>query len=452
MGRDEWPSDSKIDGVIGYSVNVGSREGSVKSTPGCPQTNGSEPAAGAAASRLLSAVPARPPHPLRALALDPVGRSVLGTFLVTSVVFGSWVSRVADVQAQVGIGVGALGLALLGLPLGALVASLVGGWVVETVGAGRVLLWAGLGLGPSVVLPALAVGPTTLGAGAFAYGLIGAWVGVGMNTAAATAEGRLGRRVIAACHGVFSVGAAAGAALGTFAATAGLTPPVHLALVAVAGGVAVFALRSGYRRLARTGTAAAARPPLFALPRPPLVGLAVVGACVLAGESAVADWGAVYLRDTFQDHADLGGLGYAAFASAMAAGRLLGDPVAERLGAAAVVRRGAALAAVGLTAVVVSPSPWLALGGFALVGVGFSGALPAVYAAAATARGVAPGVGVAVVGSASLVGVVAQPPLVGAVAEAAGLRVALASLAALAALAAALAPRAFRRAARTETA
>lgn len=372
---------------------------------------------------------------------------MLGAFLIHSVVFGNWVARVPDVQAQAGLSVGELGVALLGLPLGGLVAALVGGWLVETVGAGRVLFVAGLGLGAASVLPALAVGPATLAAGTFGYGLVGGWVGVGMNTAAAGLEARLGRRVIAACHGGFSVGAAAGAALGATAAAAGLAPALHLGLVAVGVAAAALALRGGYPALTRTEPAVEARPPLFALPRPPLVGLAVVAACVLAGESAMADWGAVYLRGAFEARPELAGFGYAAFSSAMAVGRLFGDPVAERLGPTAVVGYGAALGALGLAVAITVPSPWLALAGFACVGVGFSGALPAIYAAAATARGVSPGVGVAVIGGASLVGAVGQPPVVGGIAEAAGLSVALGGVAALAAVAALLAPAAFRRAA-----
>lgn len=386
------------------------------------------------------------PSPLasvRALLSDSAGRAILVAFLANSVVFGSWVSRIPAIQVQAGLGEGALGLALLGLPLGAITAAVLAGRLVDLRGPGFFLIVGGVAAGVLAAGSALATSAAGLFAGVFAFGLANGATGVAMNVGAVVVEARLGRRVISACHGTFSVGAALGAAVGAGAAGAGLSPTVHMSAVAVVVAVAVVAARQGASELPAAG--GGARPPVIALPRPPLVLLAVVAACVHAGESAMADWSAVYLTRGLGTSAAFAGLGYATFSIAMAAGRLFGDPVADRLGATALVRWGSALACLGLAVAVLSGQPGVALAGFACAGLGLSGAFPALLRAAGGARGVSAAVGVASVSGAAFVGGVMQPPLVGAVAEAQGLGWALGLIAALAALAAVLAPAAFRR-------
>ena len=63
--------------------------------------------------------------------------------------------------------------------------------------------------------------------------------------------------------------------------------------------------------------------------------------------------------------------------------------------------------------------------GFACLGVGYAGIVPILFRRAAAAPGVAPGVGLAAVGSVGYAGFLAGPPVIGMVAEVTGLGVAL---------------------------
>ena len=78
-----------------------------------------------------------------------------------------------------------------------------------------------------------------------------------------------------------------------------------------------------------------------------LVVLGIVAFCVMMGEGAMADWSAIFLRDT--KGADEGGAaaGYAAFSVAMALVRFSGDALARRLGPARIVRYGSGMAVAG---------------------------------------------------------------------------------------------------------
>lgn len=55
--------------------------------------------------------------------------------------------------------------------------------------------------------------------------------------------------------------------------------------------------------------------------------LSALAFCALVGEGAAVDWSAVYLRDNLGGTAGFAAAGYATFAIAMTAGRLVGDPL-----------------------------------------------------------------------------------------------------------------------------
>jgi MFS family permease len=157
----------------------------------------------------------------------------------------------------------------------------------------------------------------------------------------------------------------------------------------------------------------------------------------------MADWTGVYLADVVRTRPEATSFGYAAFSVAMIAGRLTGDRAVRAWGRARVVSWGAWLASGGLALAVFAPSLATASIGFALVGVGLSNVVPALFSAAA-GLGASPAAGVAMAALASYAGLLAGPAAIGAVAQGAGLRTAIGLLIACAA-AAALTARALRR-------
>jgi hypothetical protein len=165
--------------------------------------------------------------------------------------------------------------------------------------------------------------------------------------------------------------------------------------------------------------------PSFALPPRALVLLGLIAFGVLFCEGAIADWGAVYLREGLLSTPALAATGYAVFSLMMAAGRLTGDALALRLGPAWVVRGGGALVALGIAVAVGSNLPVLAIVGFGLVGAGLSCSFPLILSAAARTPGVAANTAIAAMATTGYTGFLVGPPLIGSVAEAVTLRGAL---------------------------
>jgi MFS family permease len=122
--------------------------------------------------------------------------------------------------------------------------------------------------------------------------------------------------------------------------------------------------------------------------------------------------------------------GFAAFSLTMALGRFTGDRLVARFGPAGIVIAGAVIGAATLGTALLVSHPVAALLGFAGMGFGLANIAPIVFSAAGRLPDLPPGIGIAAVSTAGYGGFLAGPPLIGLVAEVAGLPLALGLVAA----------------------
>ena len=375
--------------------------------------------------------------------------AVMTVFLLNGTALGNWFPRIPAVQRELDLSDGLLGVALLGTAVGALLAMPATGWLIARHGSRAVTTVSALALFAALPLPAFAPSLAWLIPALALLGAANGVLDVSMNAQAVAVERRYGRPIMTTFHGLFSLGGLVGAvvawlAVGGEATVAGRTiglgievgPRAHLLAVALVL-VPIALLARG--RLLPARVDAGGDAPAFARPSRALAGLGVVAFCVLLGEGAVADWSAVYLRNDVGTTAGFAALGYAAFSVTMALGRFAGDRLTERLGPVAIVRYGGLLVAVGLGAGLAAAEPVATLIGFACVGAGLACAFPVVLSAAGRQATLHPGAALAAVSTAGYSGFLAGPPLIGFVAEAAGLRAGLATVALLGAATALLA-------------
>lgn len=357
-------------------------------------------------------------------------RAVALTFSLVSLFVGSWFARIPEVQAALGLSEAALGLVLLGMPLGTLAVMPLTGWLVPRWGAGPFTFAAGLVQGVPFLLLPLATSALSLAGVLVAVGAFNGTLNVAMNARANAVEESRDVSILSTCHGFFSVGGMVGAGVGSGAAALSLPFGWHFALL-VAGAAAVMLLHRG----ALVGGPTRRQPgPVVAVPPPALAGLAALLFCVLLAEGAVSNWSAVYLRTGLGASAGVAGLGYAAFSGAMALGRLHGDRLLDRFATRRVVQTGAAGAALGLGGGVLLAHPAAGIAAFFVQGLGFAVLVPVLFRAAARTPGLAPGTSIAAVASAGYVGLFTGPPLLGFVADTLSLSWAMGVVAALAGL------------------
>jgi len=375
-------------------------------------------------------------------------------FLVNGAAIANWVPRVPAVKAALGTSDGPLGLALLGLGVGAAAALLVAGRVVARFGSRPVTRVAGIALCAALVGPGLAGDLPMLALSLALFGAASGLMDVAMNAHGALVERYYGRPVMASLHGLWSVGGLVGAVTGGLAARAGWTPARHFAVAALCLGAMLVA---GTWRLLpasldvapaglpdppghppgvpRTPPGAAASGPRGRAERRrgsgmpwsrPLLLLGVVGFSSFFGEGSAHDWSAIYLHDVLGTSPGMAAAGFAAFSLAMATVRFGGDRLSARFGPVRLVRASGLVAAAGFGLGLLAHQPVAGVVGFALLGVGLACVVPVTFSAAGHLGGGLAGVAISRVAAVSYLATFAGPPVIGLVADVVGLSVALA--------------------------
>jgi len=384
--------------------------------------------------------------------------ALFATSTMTGVGIASWITRTPAVRDELGASIEAMGIVLLGLSIGSMVGILGAGALVRRLGTRPLILLGGALPVVGMLLVAL-LAPSQLAAGVWAgLFLVGFGAGVaeiGLNVEAAAVERELARPVVPVLHACFSLGTVAGGAAG-IALTAARTPVlVHLlAAAAVMAGLAVFAAVN-LRPVPRSASGGPGTDPV-ATTTPTLPRLrAVLGAQVLLiaviclamafAEGAASDWLPLLMTTDHGAPEAVGSLVFTGFALAMFVGRSAGTPLVARFGRAAVLRVCAAVGAVGVLLVVVSPSPVLTAVAAGVWGLGIALGFPLAISAA----GDHPTDGdrrVSVVATAGYVAFLAGPPALGFLGEHLGLQTAMLVPAALLVIALLVAPAARSRA------
>jgi MFS family permease len=362
--------------------------------------------------------------------------AVAACFFTNGVLYANLVPRFPELKDSLGLSNTSFGAALAALPLGALLAALTAAPLIRWMGSAR-LATSGLVV-LAVALWAASVAPNwgLLAGALMVAGALDSVVDVAQNAHGLRVQRHYGRSILNAFHGLWSIGAVTGGLLGSAAAGVGLPLAVHLAIsAAVFGALALVSLRLMLPGADTADTADAAPDPVDdGRPGPRsvrrtavllLAALGVLAACGAFVEDAGASWSALYLRDGLAAGAVTAGLGFVALQTAMTVGRLTGDRVVDRFGQRRVARVGGALTALGMGAALAVPSVPATLAGFALAGLGVATLIPAVYAASDAVPGLPHGLGLAVSNWLLRIGFLVSPPLIGLVADASSLRVAL---------------------------
>jgi MFS family permease len=345
-------------------------------------------------------------------------------FAANGIAISSFIARVPDVQAGLGISKATLGLVLGSLSAGVVAGLVVAGWAVDRTGSRRVALF-GAATGVSALsVVGLAPGPLPLALGLFVAGAGLSSMDVGMNAQAVGVERAYDRSIMVGFHGAWSVGALFGASSGALATYLRTPVVLHLAVMALLLGALVLAAAPGLRISDRTSERTG---PRFAWPRGALFPLALVAFAAALGEGTAGEWSGIHLRETVAVDPSRSGWGYVVYTGSTLAVRLVGDRIVHRLGAARVIIGGGWAAAAGFLLVAFVPTLPAALVGFALVGGGLAVTVPLAFSAAGRVSDT-PGRGVAAVASVGYLAFLVGPPIIGTVSETAGLPVTFAGV------------------------
>ena len=274
--------------------------------------------------------------------------ATFGVFAINGAMIGTWVAHIPWLQDHLDVSKTTVGLCLLCMAAGALVAMPLTGQLLDGRSSAIVTRIAALVFCLMLPLPLLASGPVALGAILFVFGAANGAMDVSMNAHGVAVERGLSRPIMSSLHGGWSLGGFAAAGLAAATGTAGLDPRLESVIVGI--GLWLVALWI----TARLGNASAHTPSAegrgFAWPARPVMLIGLLCFLVMMIEGAIGDWSGIYLQEDLGAGAAAAATGFAGFSLGMAVARLAGDRLNERLGAGRLLRGGMALVALALGA------------------------------------------------------------------------------------------------------
>ncbi|MBY5649929.1 MFS transporter [Rhizobium leguminosarum] len=347
-------------------------------------------------------------------------------FLVAGFSIACWAPMVPFAKERLNVDEAVLGILLLCLGLGSVVAMLAAGPITSRTGTKPIVVIGGLGV--AVLLPVLAIANTPLTLGV-ALALFGGFLGileVAMNIHAVEVEKLDSVPLMSGFHAHFSIGGFFGASVMTLAMTLGAS-----LLASALIGTALMLVATVLAASRMLETRAQDDAPLFVTPHGFVVLLASLAVIMFLIEGAILDWGALLLTLEGRVPPEQGGLGYMMFAIAMTAGRLIGDSVTAKFGDFSVLFVGGLVAVAGIAVVLASPFYLGAMAGFVLIGLGSSNVAPVFFRLAGAQKAMPANLAITAVTSMGYAGILIGPAAVGFVANHIGLPNAFWFLAAL---------------------
>lgn len=318
--------------------------------------------------------------------------AVAAQFFANGALMASFAARGPQIRDRIGVGLDRFGLLLTTAALIGLVASTIAGRVIHAVTTRRVLRGASVMMVAALPVIGAANRPAVWLIGMLAFTFADVFADIAMNLQGSWISARRSVPVMHRLHGLWSLGTFAGGLGAVAANAAGVSPFVHLSVVAA---VVAVGLATVTRRLLADDAAAGHpdAPAAAATHAPPrtrslaVALLSLAGMFAVVGEVVGGDWATFRLTDDLGAAAAVGSLAFVAFTVGMTAMRFGGDLLQLRLGRDRLHRISCGLATAGFVVATLVPTRAAAIAGFALVGIGVATFMPKLYDDAARVPG-----------------------------------------------------------------
>ena len=315
------------------------------------------------------------------------------------------------IKENVGADEKQFGLLLLCFGFGSIIAMPVTGLLAAKRGSKYMVLLGGFGL--VVFLPVLTIAGSTvvLGLSLFLFGASLGTIDVAMNVHGVEVESIEKRSLMSNFHAQFSIGGLIGAGLMTLL----LSLNISLTIASFVGAtVAFLAMSLTVSRLLNVSTTVE-NP--FVFPKGIVILLAFLAAISFLVEGAILDWGALLVIDRQLLNIQSAGIGYILFSAAMVVARLSGDRIVSIFSEFWVLICGGIITILGISVILVSTLPSIALIGFILIGFGSANLVPIFFSAAGRQKVMPASLAIASVTTIGYAGVLIGPAIIGFAAD-----------------------------------
>ncbi len=351
--------------------------------------------------------------------------AVVAVFFAQGFLFASWTAHIPHVKAHLNLGNGSLGLVLLGAPVGSILAMFLASRLLQRLGS-RTMVRLAL-VGYCLVGPLVGLGDSEVVffVTFLLWGLCLGSLDVSMNAQAITVESRVKRKLMPGFHGSWSLGSLMGSGAGVLGVGLGWSLSTQLLIYAIPFLLVVGWFTTKMIPDDHVRVEGATRAPRATVWRRAVVGLGIIVFLDSLSEGAVADWTAVYLRDSLHTTSVVAGLGFTAFLLTMMITRFAGNYLTNRFAVQRVVPAFAVVASVGFALGLWIDRPWSVLCGSMCLGIGLALTVPMAFSACGHIPGVHAGRAIAAVSGIGYTAFVLGPALIGGLATLSSLRTAL---------------------------
>jgi MFS family permease len=355
--------------------------------------------------------------------------TITAAFGLGGITVSAWGPRLPAIKASLGTGTATIGLLVAGATVGAILGLLVSTPALHWLGSRRSVAGAVLLIAAAMTVMGLALILRSVPLVAAAFMIIGMGLGaldMLINVEGAAVERAAGRTLMPMMHGAWSVGVAVGSGIGAACAALGVAPSAQF----IAEAVLIAAAALGTTGIPNGRRASAGQQPRdrgaklrqwlrgWLDWRLLLIGVVLFG--VELGEGSANNWLTLAVRNEHGQTAAVAAMFYTAFAASEALSRIFGGPIVDRLGRVRAIRVTTALGIIGMVLFIQAGNRWIVLAGVFLWAVGVSMGFPLGMSAAAES-GPDPAARVSVAASIGYFANLAGPPVIGVLAQSAGL-------------------------------
>ena len=343
-------------------------------------------------------------------------------FFFCGLIFSSWASRIPSIKEAFHLNEAQLGTVLMLLPMGSFIALPIAGWAVDRFSSRWMTLISCIGYALMLYLISQAGTVFILSISLFFFGFMGDIMNIAMNTQGLDVQHRMQKPILSSFHGMWSLGALAGALICSFTLEQSMTTVAHFTIIMIAVMI-ISILMFGF--LIPADDKAEEGKKLFAMPDRALWLIGMICFCCALCEGAMADWSSLYYQSVVNNPASVSTTGFTAYIFAMTVGRFTGDRLLVRMSYKKVLMLDSLLISLGLSIALGFHTQVFTIIGFSLVGFGASTVIPIAYMLAGRSKTMKASVALAAVSTIGFTGFLIGPPIIGFVAHQTGLRVAL---------------------------
>jgi MFS family permease len=340
-------------------------------------------------------------------------------FFISGFSYSAWASRIPAIQQKLHLNEAQLGAILFAMPAGLMLTLPVTKRLLGVYSSKGVLMFGAIAFNVILSLIGFANETWQLTAVLVCFGSARNLMNLSVNAQSVNVQALYDRSIITTFHGIWSLAGFAGAALGYGMVSFNVLPHWHLLTVSIAmTALAVYF----YPFVLYVKPVQEPQQPIFTLPNKHLLKFAIICFASMACENTLYDWSGIYFAKAVHASKHIVTVGFVAYMTAMTLGRFAGDRLVTRFGIKPILYYSGFLIFVGLLVSVLLPQPITAGIGFVMTGLGVSCIVPLVFSLAGRSTAFNSGTAIASVSTIGYLGFLLVPPVVGFIAEVAGLR------------------------------